>query len=113
MPHIINTNTGYCETHQQFEYVVLQAGGTGASNSSKPNNKVQSSQSPNLKDMTIIKEKQTPPLPNPDQFQVKIFEDKENAIYKHSSKSKLKSQPRRILVEKEMVSFYYFYQLIF
>ena len=102
MPHIINTNTGYCETHKEYEYVVMQAGSAGVSSSTKPNKIIQDSSSTHRKDIAITKDPQLFPLPHPDHFQVKVFEDKENAIYKHPNKSKLKSQPKRILVEKEV-----------
>ena len=106
MPHIINTNTGYCETHKQFEYVVLQAGGTGISKSGKLNDKGVTSPLPYVNDKKALKETQnTPPL-TIEQFQTKVFEDNENTIYKNPSKSKLKSQPKRILVEKNEVTKY-------
>ena len=111
MPHIINTNTGYCETHNKFEYIVLEAGSvTDAKLKANSNklNKIQASLLPDQKSQSNpVYNAKLNSLPI-DSFQVKVFEDNENAIYKHSSKSKLKSKPKRILVENEMVFFIFY-----
>ena len=100
MPHVIDTNTGYCETHRQFEYTVLEAGranpvfsGGGGSYNNYANENVLADSS-----ATAV---------NPNLFQIKFYPDNtESSVYTQPIPAKTKIYPQRLLIENEVILLY-------
>lgn len=94
MPHIIDTSNGFCETHNQFEYTVLEAGKVKRAFSDDDFNRINY----NYPDKNYNSSATTITAPN--LFQVKFYPDNENYTFKQQPKTKI--HPQRLLIENEV-----------